>query len=218
MTFFSSRNLIVIVATGCSALVVLLLIGQDIAAAVSKLVASSAFVALAIQVGGLRSNYGRLILLGLVFSWFGDASLIGETQTLFLLGLGAFLLAHVTYIAAFIVKGVDAKWTASAALPIAAIALAVSAWLAPHVQPELAIPVRVYTAAISLMVIAAFGTRGRGASILILTGAVLFFLSDLSVAALRLVQTDFPTYTWGLPLYYAGQVCLALSTSQSRSH
>jgi hypothetical protein len=135
MTFFSSRNLIVIVATGCSALVVLLLIGQDIAAAVSKLVASSAFVALAIQVGGLRSNYGRLILLGLVFSWFGDASLIGETQTLFLLGLGAFLLAHVTYIAAFIVKGVDAKWTASAALPIAAIALAVSAWLAPHVQP-----------------------------------------------------------------------------------
>jgi uncharacterized membrane protein YhhN len=206
MTFFSSRNLIVIVATGCSALVVLLLIGQDIAAAVSKLVASSAFVALAIQVGGLRSNYGRLILLGLVFSWFGDAFLIGETQTFFLLGLGAFLLAHVTYIAAFI------------ALPIAAIALAVSAWLAPHVQPELAIPVRGYTAAISLMVIAAFGTRGRGASILILTGAVLFFLSDLSVAALRLVQTDFPTYTWGLPLYYAGQVCLALSTSQSRSH
>jgi hypothetical protein len=53
---------------------------------------------------------------------------------------------------------------------------------------------------------------------LILTGAVLFFLSDLSVAALRLVQTDLPTYTWGLPLYYAGQVCLALSTSQSRSH
>ncbi|MCP4331823.1 MAG: lysoplasmalogenase [Gammaproteobacteria bacterium] len=218
MTFFSSRNLVAIVGAGCSALVVLLLIGQDIAAAVSKLVASSAFVVLAIQVGGLRSNFGRLIWLGLVFSWFGDAFLIGETQTLFLSGLGAFLLAHVTYIAAFIAKGVSAKWTAAATLPTAAIAIAVSAWLAPHVPPELVTPVRVYTAAISLMVIAAFGTRGRGASILILAGALLFFLSDLSVAALRLVQTDFPTYIWGLPLYYAGQACLAVSTSQSRSH
>lgn len=218
MTLFSSRNLIAIVAAGCSLLVMLLLMGQDIAAAVSKMIASGAFVVLVFQVGGLGSSYGRLILLGLVFSWFGDAFLIGETQTFFLLGLGAFLLAHVTYIAAFIVKGVDAKWTASAALPIVAIALAVSVWLAPHVPPDLVIPVRVYTTAISLMVIAAFGTRGRGASILILTGAVLFFLSDLSVAALRLVETDFPTYIWGLPLYYAGQVCLAASTSQSRSH
>ena len=48
-------------------------------------------------------------------------------------------------------------------------------------------------------------------------GAVLFFLSDLSVAALRLVQTDLPTYLLGLPLYYSAQVCFAVSTSQSRS-
>jgi uncharacterized membrane protein YhhN len=218
MTFFSSRNLIAIVAAGCSVLLVLLLIRQDIAAAVSKLVASSAFVVLAFQVGGLGSGYGRLILLGLVFSWFGDAFLIGQTQTFFLLGLGAFLLAHVAYITAFIVKGISARWTAAAALPIAATAIIVSVWLAPHVPPDLVVPVRVYTVAISLMVIAAFGTRGRGASTLILAGAFMFFLSDLSVAALRLVQTDFPTYVWGLPLYYAGQVCLAVSTSQSRSH
>ena len=71
---------------------------------------------------------------------------------------------------------------------------------------------------ISLMVIFAIGTRGRGGSLLIVSGAVLFFLSDLSVAALRLVETDYPTYVLGLPFYYAGQVCLALSSSQSRSH
>ena len=51
-----------------------------------------------------------------------------------------------------------------------------------------------------------------------MTGAVLFFLSDLSVAALRLVQVEYPTSVLGLPVYYAGQVCLALSSSQSRSH
>jgi len=53
---------------------------------------------------------------------------------------------------------------------------------------------------------------------LILAGALMFFLSDLSVASQRLVQMEFPTYVWGLPLYYAGQLCLALSVSQSRSH
>ena len=79
-------------------------------------------------------------------------------------------------------------------------------------------PVRAYVAVISLMVIFAVGTQGRGGSRLIIAGAVLFFLSDLSVAALRLVQTGYPTYVLGLPLYYAGQVCLALSSSQSRSH
>ena len=114
--------------------------------------------------------------------------------------------------------GVSVKWVVVAVLPIALIAITVSLWLAPYIPQELVIPVRVYTAVISLMVIGAFGTRGRGATILVLAGAVMFFLSDLSVAALRLVQTDMPTYIMGLPLYYAGQVCLALSASQSRSH
>jgi uncharacterized membrane protein YhhN len=218
MTFISSRSLVALVAAGCIALVALLLVGQDFTAAVAKLIASTAFVALAICVGALQTTYGRIILLGLVCSWFGDALLIGETQYAFLAGLGAFLLAHVAYVAAFVTKGVDRLWIGSAAVPIGIVALVVTMWLAPHVPSELVIPVRVYTAAISLMVIAAFGTRGRGASILILAGALMFFLSDLSVAALRLVQTDFPTYVWGLPLYYAGQVCLAISASQSRSH
>ncbi len=77
---------------------------------------------------------------------------------------------------------------------------------------------RAYIAVISLMVIFAIGTRGAGGSWLIVAGATLFFLSDLSVAALRIVQTDLATYVIGLPFYYTGQVCLALSGSQSRSH
>jgi len=218
MKFVSTRNLLALVTVACILLVALLLIGRDFPAAVAKLVASSGFIVLAIHVGGLRSNYGRIILLGLTFSWLGDVALIGETQSLFLLGLSAFLLAHLAYIAAFVVFGVSVKWVVVAVLPIALIAITVSLWLAPYIPQELVIPVRVYTAVISLMVIGAFGTRGQGATILVLAGAVMFFLSDLSVAALRLVQTDMPTYILGLPLYYAGQVCLALSASQSRSH
>lgn len=218
MHFISSRNLVVLTSLSCVALVTFLLLHYDNAAAIAKLIASTAFVTIAIQAGGLSFKYGRIILLGLVFSWFGDMFLIGRTPSFFLLGLGAFLLAHIAYIAAFIVIGINLRWIAAAALPIVAVAIAVSIWLTPHIPPELVIPVRVYTTVISLMVVAAIGTRGQGASTLILAGALLFFLSDLSVAALRLVQTTFPTYVWGLPLYYAGQVCLALSASQSRSH
>lgn len=218
MKFVSTRNLVTVIIVACISLVALLLIGRSFPAAVAKLVASSGFIVLAIHVGGSRSSYGRMILLGLTFSWLGDAALIGEAQSLFLFGLGAFLFAHIAYIAAFGVLGISVKWVVIAALPIVLVAITVSVWLAPHIPPELVMPVRVYTAVISLMVIGAFGTRGRGATILVLTGAVMFFLSDLSVAALRLVQTEMPTYVLGLPLYYAGQVCLALSASQSRSH
>ncbi len=133
MTFISSRGLIALVAAGCIALVALLLVGQDFTAAIAKLIASTAFVALAIRVGALQTMFGRIILLGLVCSWFGDAFLIGETQYAFLTGLGAFLLAHLAYIAAFVTKGVDRLWIGSAALPIGVIALVVTMWLAPHV-------------------------------------------------------------------------------------
>ena len=195
-----------------------LVLVESLLAAVAKIAASCGFLAVAYFAGALKSTYGKLLLAGLTLSFLGDAFLIGDSRQAFLAGLGAFLLAHVVYIAAFAVNGVSYRWMGFSALPIIACAVAVSAWLAPHTPPELSLPVRLYTGVISGMLIAAIGTRGKGGSVLIVVGASLFFLSDLSVASLRLVQTDFPHYVWGLPLYYAGQLCLALSISQSRSH
>jgi uncharacterized membrane protein YhhN len=218
MQLFLTRNLVVLSSSGCLVLVTFQLLQFDAAAAAAKLIASTAFVAVAFQAGALRSSYGRIILLGLVFSWFGDTFLLGQSRRFFLLGLGAFLLAHIAYITAFVVKGIDGRWIAIAVLPVAAVTAAVSVWLTPHMPPELVIPVRLYTIVIGLMLVAAIGTRGRGATILILAGGLMFFLSDLSVAALRLVQMTFPTYVWGLPLYYAGQLCLAASVSRPQAH
>lgn len=214
----SVRTLILLVVIACGALVALLLLDLEVPAATAKLIASSAFVAVALRSGTWSSLYGRLILLGLAFSWFGDMFLVGNSQAAFLAGLSTFLLAHVAYVAAFASHGYRREWVWVAAVPVTAIAIGVFTWLGPHTPADLMLPVRAYVAVISLMVIFAIGTQGRGGSRLIVIGAVLFFLSDLSVAALRLVQTDYPTYVLGLPLYYAGQVCLALSSSQSRSH
>ena len=212
------RTAVIGTGVACLVLVDALLVGMPVAASVAKVIASCGFIAVAVLSGALRSSYGRVLLTGLTLSFLGDAFLIGESRQAFLGGLAAFLLAHLAYVAAFVVNGVSLRWMAGAALPVAGIAVVVAAWLAPHTPPDLALPVQLYTAVISGMVITAFGTRGKGGSMLILVGALLFFLSDLSVASLRLVQTDFPTYLWGLPLYYAGQLCLALSAAQSRSH
>ncbi len=214
----SVRTLSALVVLACIGLVALLLLDLRLPAAGAKLIASSAFVGVAIVSGAWQSLFGRLLLAGLVLSWFGDLFLVGTSRTAFLSGLVAFLLAHVAYVSAFIAQGYSRTWLVAAAIPVAIVAIVVFTWLQPHIPAELDIPVRTYIAVISLMVIFAFGTRGAGGPQLILTGALLFYLSDLSVAALRLVQTDFPTYVWGLPFYYGGQLCLALSISQSRSH
>jgi uncharacterized membrane protein YhhN len=214
----SVRTLSAIVAVAALALVALLLLDLRIPAAGAKLIASSSFIGVAIVSGAWQTAFGRLLLAGLALSWCGDMFLIGTSRTAFLSGLVAFLLAHVAYVAAFIRHGYNRTWTLLSAIPVAIVAVLVYNWLQPHIPAELDTPVRSYIAVISLMVVYAFGTRGAGGSKLILAGALLFYLSDLSVAALRLVQTDWPTYILGLPLYYGGQLCLALSVSHSRSH
>ncbi len=144
---------------------------------------------------------------------WGDLFLIGASRLFFLLGLVSFLLAHVAYITAFVSVGQDRRWVVAAAVPAIVGGVLVGAWLAPHVPAELAVPVRVYTAVITLMVITAFGARGAGAPSLVAAGALMFFVSDLSVAMQRIIETEFPTIIWGLPLYYGGQTCIALGAS-----
>lgn len=212
------RTAVIVTSVSCLVLIAALLVDRQLIAATAKIVASCGFLSVAYLSGALQSGYGKVLLLGLALSFLGDAFLIGESRLAFLGGLAAFLLAHLAYVASFVVNGVSLRWMSVAAVPVVTIAVAVSLWLAPHTPAELSLPVQLYTAVISAMVIAAFGTRGKGGPVLILVGAILFFLSDLSVASLRLVQTEFPNYVWGLPLYYAGQLCLAISVSQSRSH
>lgn len=183
----------------------------------AKMTASSAFIALALMLGAWHSHYGRLILAGLVLSWIGDLLLAGSTENLFLFGLGSFLLAHVAYTSAFVSMGIKYNWALGALVPVAVLSVGAAIWLAPFVAAEMAIPVRVYTAVISLMVVAAWSARGSGGPWLIPVGAVLFYLSDLSVAAGQFVQIDFPNYVWGLPFYFSAQIMLALSVRTASS-
>ena len=202
---------IAIVTTATILLVLSRLFDQPVAEIASKMTASSAFIALALVSGALGTRYGKVVLAALAFSWIGDLLLTGTSGQHFLFGLISFLLAHVMYIAAFGIRGIDRTWFTSALLPFALVSVATSVWLTPHVPADMLIPVRIYTFVITLMVIAAFGARGAGAPVLLPLGASLFYLSDLSVAAGQFVQPAFPNYVWGLPFYFGGQVLLAMS-------
>jgi uncharacterized membrane protein YhhN len=215
--------IVAICMLACAALVANQLLGIRAAAVLAKLIASSSFIVLGISVGAMRSLFGRLLLAGLVLSWIGDMLLLGASTALFLSGLVAFLLAHLMYVTSFIVHGVNWRWVIGAGIPVVLISALVSLLLSPHVPSSMQLPVWLYTVVISGMVMSAIGARGAGAGVALPLGALLFYLSDLSVAAGQFIRPEFSNYVWGLPFYYIGQLLLAgsagtgLSSHQSSS-
>lgn len=206
---------------GCVALtgtsVVALLVaearGSRLGVWIAKPIAATGFVGAALAAGALDSAYGRWVLLALVLSWCGDVLLIphGSGRT-FALGLGSFLLGHVAYVVAFLVRGVAPE--GGFALFIVLVPLSVVLrWLAPHLPPGMRLPVYAYMGVISLMVVCAAGTVARHGDPRILLGASMFYLSDLAVARQRFVTPTLRNALWGLPLYFAAQLLLAATTA-----
>lgn len=178
-----------------------------------KPIASTGFVATALAAGATGTTYGRFVLAALVLSWWGDVLLIPRARAAFALGLASFLAGHLAFAAGFAARGVALPWLLATTVVLIAPALAVDRWLAPHVPERLRQPVRAYVLAICTMVACAVGTTAYAGGANLLTGALMFFFSDLSVARDRFVAHGFVNKSWGLPLYYGGQLFLAASVA-----
>lgn len=175
----------------------------------TKPIASTGFLLAAWGAGAFESAYGVWIFAALIGCWWGDVLLIPKGKGFFLAGLVAFLLGHLGFIGAFLVRGVDWIWAAIAAVPSATAATLVYRWLAPQVPDELRRPVLVYTIVITAMVVLAAGAVGVGATPWVLGGALAFWLSDISVARDRFAGAGFANRAWGLPAYFGACVVLA---------
>jgi len=176
--------------------------GARLARAVGKVGASLAFVALALALG-VDTPFDRGVLAGLALSVVGDALLLSSARPAFMAGLVAFLAAHVVYAATFALVGHAAAWPA---LPLGLALVAVLRWLWPHLGGMKG-PVVAYCLVISAMLWLAVGVG----QIEVTLGAVLFYLSDLTVARDRFVAPAFVNRLVGLPLYYGAQVLFALA-------
>lgn len=178
----------------------------------TKPLASAGFVGAAWANGALATPYGTWIAIGLVLSLVGDVLLIPkERPRAFLAGLVAFLLGHVAYTIAFAVRGLDPATLAVAMVAVLALGLTALRHLLPHVRAAMRRPVLAYVAVISGMLACAAATVGHAGMPAIFAGAFAFYLSDLAVARQRFVEKSFTNKAWGLPLYFGGQLVLALS-------
>ncbi|MFW5711633.1 MAG: lysoplasmalogenase [Spirochaetota bacterium] len=155
------------------------------------------------------------ILGGLAFSWLGDVCLIFSQRKMFLFGLVAFLLGHMSYAIGFYASGSLELRSLAGLAAMLALGVGIFLWLRPHLG-RMTGPVIAYIVVISVMVggAAAMYTAPQWAAAgrrTLLLGAILFFTSDIFVARNKFVADGFINRLLGLPLYYGGQFLLALS-------
>ena len=175
---------------------------------IPKMVAATAFIAVALAVGALDTTFGRIMVVGLALSWFGDLFLTYNGRTPFVAGLVSFLAGHVAYVIAFVNRGLDDGFYLLL-VAVAVVAIPVMRWLMPTVPKELKGPVIAYIGVISLMVATAGATNSADADWRIPIGALAFYISDIFVARDRFASPGLINRYLGLPLYFGGQLLLA---------
>uniref|UniRef100_A0A667I2D2 lysoplasmalogenase n=1 Tax=Lynx canadensis TaxID=61383 RepID=A0A667I2D2_LYNCA len=158
------------------------------------------------------------IFVGLVFSALGDAFLIWQDQGYFVHGLLMFAVTHMLYASAFGMRPLALR----TGLVMAVLSGLCYALLYPGLSGAFTYLVGVYVALISFMGWRAMaglrlvGAAWRWTELAAGSGALLFIISDLTIA---LNKFCFPVpYSRALIMstYYAAQMLIALSAVESR--
>lgn len=156
--------------------------------------------------------------LGMLLSLTGDVLLLW-IERFFIYGLAAFLLAHVSYLVGFNSPTSPVSlWGLLLAVIIglggARVIRRILSSMAEKGQARMKIPVAVYGAVISLMLLSAMlkltdPDWGAGASLLVALGAFLFFLSDIVLAWNKFVSPIQNGRMLNIGMYHIGQILLA---------
>ena len=156
--------------------------------------------------------------VGILFSLVGDILLMASPDRMFLLGLIAFLFAHLSYITGLREELVTFNtWSL---ILVAIIALSISHLLRQIVRTmrakgknKLIVPVIIYGAVISIMLYVAMSTIYNpvwkpNAAFFVSTGALLFCASDAILAWGKFVYPIRNGRVWNIVLYHLGQIGL----------
>jgi uncharacterized membrane protein YhhN len=155
--------------------------------------------------------YQTVIVVGLLFSLAGDIFLM-LPQDRFMAGLVSFLLAHLWYSVAF---GSQIDWPLLSiwGLPVVVFAIGIYRLLLPHLG-KLRLPVLAYMVIISLMAwlaITLFMQRQEEWTLWAALGAILFVVSDSTLALNRFRKPFWSAQLIVLGTYYGAQWLIALS-------
>lgn len=139
------------------------------------------------------------ILAGLLFSMAGDTFLmfVPRDPDFFLFGLGSFLITHLLYITGFTTfrskQPGFVKQHPLVAAPVVIYLVAIAGILWKDLPSGLLLPVLVYSAVISTMLLSSIHMRGkvcREAADRLLSGALLFVISDSVIAIQKFKLSD----------------------------
>jgi alkenylglycerophosphocholine/alkenylglycerophosphoethanolamine hydrolase len=163
-------------------------------------------------VGWPHTSFARLTVAGILFSLIGDVALLSESDTAFQLGLVAFLTAHVIYIVANVGVAAWSGWTAGVAVVVALATVVLLRFVRPSAI-VIRIATIIYGVAISAMVITAWATVGGPLvwAPLAAVGAVLFYVSDASLALNRFHRPIPHVAYLAMGVYWLGQLGIALA-------
>ena len=176
-----------------------------------KPLAAAAFIWLAIVLDATATPYGSWLLAGLIFCMIGDLLLMPDSDRFFLAGLFAFLCGHLLYAVAFLNIATSLMGLLVSCIPALLLLTVTTRWLAPHVDSKMKIPVMLYIAVITFMLLCAGLSAGQPVGVLIIVGAWGFAFSDLAVARQQFVHPGPKNGLWGTPLYFISQMLLAAS-------
>lgn len=165
--------------------------------------------------GNRASAMGRLLIVALTFSWLGDITLMNRGDVWFMLGLGFFFIAQVSYARAFWADGMAGPLRAkpAQALPWVAWWVVLLVVLLPHLG-GLLVPVAIY--GVVLVGMAALAT---GVNRVTAVGAALFVISDSLLALSQFTDVDLPAHSFIVMLtYIAGQGLIAVGVIHRLQH
>nr|WP_297784223.1 lysoplasmalogenase [uncultured Allomuricauda sp.] len=160
-----------------------------------------------------KDKLGRMVTIALVFCLLGDVLLLFEDY--FLLGLVAFLMAHIIFAISFIqYKGFYKDWISF--LILFGIAGALFFWLRPGLGDFL-LPVSIYVLIITFMAWQGVGLylRQRNNAHVLMAMAVLFFM--LSDTLLAIAKFKTPFYLSGVLILATYWISISLIANATRS-
>jgi len=146
------------------------------------------------QTNYITSSLKGWIIVALFFSWLGDILLMfqAKKEIFFLLGLSAFLLAHVSYIIFFhAVRVMENIKSNILLLLIVVIYYAILITILSPYLGDMKLPVRIYGIVISFMFMLAMHMlfiKNKIAGRWMMTGALLFVISDSVLAINKFYQ------------------------------
>lgn len=160
--------------------------------------------------------------VGILFSLAGDVALL-FIDRFFMLGLIAFLLAHIAYLVGFNVPFPESLgvWAFGIAIVIGLGAVRLLRRIVDGVrskQPRLALPVIVYSTVITLMLLSALLTLFRPEwkstpAYLVSFGAALFYFSDIVLAWNRFVAPIKNSRMLNIGIYHLAQIAIVVGVA-----